>query len=99
MTSPSPDRETWTSRWKAYSAEYAAFFDRHPVTHAIYTFCLLFTFWCVFQFFFSPWRSLERCLVLSAFYAVVVTVVAVIVRHRAARKRRAESHRDAQSVI
>ena len=95
MTSPPPEHSSWTSGWKAYSAEYAAFFDRHPVTHAIYTFCLLFTFWCVFQFFVSPWHSLVRGIALSTSYAAIVTVVAVVVRRRAARKRRAESHGDA----
>src|ERR1700710_243194 len=98
MTSSSPGQGSSTSRWKACCAAYDAFFDRHPVTHAVYTFGLLFTFWTLFQLFASPWHSLARCVVLSAFYAAVVTVIAAVVRHRSARKGRAGSHRDAQPV-
>src|ERR1041385_4300436 len=99
MTSSSPDQITSTSRWKKYCADYHAFFDRHPVTHAIYSFCLLFVFGCAFQFFAAANTSLARFMFASTFYATVTTSVLVVVRYRAARKRRAEVHRDASSVI
>jgi uncharacterized protein (DUF2062 family) len=97
MTPPTPDGD----RWKACREDGAWFFDRHPILHLVYTFSLLFTLWSLAQFFFafggSP-RSYGSQIYSALFYAGFVTVILGVVQHFR-RKRRAQSHRDAQSVI
>jgi hypothetical protein len=99
MTSPSPDRSNIATRWKSYCTEYDHYFDRHSVTHALYTFSLLFTFFTLFQLFAAPQFSLKRAAIASLFYAAFTTTVAVAVRYSAARKRRTGASRHGDQVI
>jgi hypothetical protein len=94
MTSSSYTQDSWSGRWKRYCGEYDAFFDRHRVTHEIYTFTSLFTVLCLFQVLGLQEHFFPRTIIGSAFVAAILTVVHASVRQRAARKRRTESQRD-----
>jgi hypothetical protein len=83
MTSSSSDKR---SRFKAYQEDCQQFFNCHPVAGFAFTFSLLFTFWSLFELFWSFAHSYGGHIASAAFYAGFVSILLSIVQRR--RKKR-----------